>query len=120
MWEGANWVDIVHTFAPWQEEHCKDLCPVDGVCCFLGPAGAGAATLFPVSEEHPLNECRHVLAAARIEADVAAEGPDIVSFYTRLGVAVLGTVMDGDCGVDTMCGMLQRPQTYDARANIRE
>jgi hypothetical protein len=86
----------------------------------LGPAAAGAATLFPASEEHPLNECRHFLVAAPIEADVAGEGPDIVSFYTRLGVVVLGIVMDGDCGVDAMCGMLQRPQTHDARVNIRE
>ena len=120
MWEGDTRVDIVNTYAPWQEERCNVLCAVDGVCCCLGPAVAGAATLFPVSKEHPLNECQHFLAAARIEAGVAGEGLDIVPFYTRLGVAVLGTVMDGDCGVDAMCGMLQRPQAHGARVNIRE
>ena len=60
------------------------------------------------------------VAAARIDADIANGGQDIVSFYTRCGMAVLGTVMGGDCGIDTMCGMLQRPQTHDARVNIRE
>jgi hypothetical protein len=33
MWEGANRVDIVHTFAPWQEERCQEACSVVGVCC---------------------------------------------------------------------------------------
>ena len=40
-------------------------------------------------------------------------------FYSRLGFAALGTVMDGDCGIDTMCAMLRRPQTIDARTTIR-
>ena len=31
------------------------------------------------------------------------EGSGIVPFYNRIGAAVLGTVMDGDCGIDTMC-----------------
>ena len=120
MWEGDTRVDIVNMYAPWQEERCNVLCAVDGVCCCLGPAVAGAGTLFPVSKEHPLNECQQFLAVLPIEADVAAEGTDIVSFYTRHGLVVLGIVMDGDCGVDTMCGMFQRPQPYEARATIRD
>ena len=43
MWEGANRIDIVHTFAPWQEERCQEACSVDGVCCCLAPAVAGAS-----------------------------------------------------------------------------
>jgi hypothetical protein len=58
MWEGANRVDIVHTLAPWLTEHVKEPCRIDGVCCCLGLAVAGAATLLPVSEDTPLNECR--------------------------------------------------------------
>ena len=46
-------------------------------------------------------------------------GSGIVPFYNRLGAAVLGTVMDGDCAIDTMCMMLRRPQTHDARTDIR-
>ena len=69
----------------------------------MAPAAAGAATLLPVSEDTPLNECRHFLAAACMDADVAAEGSGVVPFYSRLGAAVLGAVMDGDCGIDTAC-----------------
>ncbi len=119
MWEGANRVDIVHVFAPWQEERCQEACTVDGVCCCLAPAVAGAAALIPVSVGTPLNQCRHFVAAALMDADFAAEGSGIVPFYNRLGAAVLGIVMDGDCGIDTMCVMLRRPQTRDARMDIR-
>ena len=31
------------------------------------------------------------------------------SFYARLGIVLLGTVMDGDCGIDTACMMLGLP-----------
>ena len=55
-----------------------------------------------------------------MSGDLGAEGSDIVTFYSKLGMAVLGAVMDGDCGIDTMCAMLQRPLTYDARKEIRE
>ena len=34
------------------------------------------------------------------------EESGIVPFYNGIGAAVLGTVMDGDCGIDTMCMML--------------
>ena len=119
MWEGANRIDIVHTFAPWQDERCQEACSVDGVCCCLMPAVAGAARLVPVSEDAPLNQCQHFVAAALMDA-MEAEGSGIVPFYSRLGAAVLGTVMDGDCGIDTMCMMLRRPQTIDARKEIRQ
>ena len=33
------------------------------------------------------------------------------SFYARLGIVLLGTVMDGECGIDTACMMLGLPQT---------
>ena len=54
-----------------------------------------------------------------MDVDVATEGSGIVPFYNGIGAAVLGTVMDGDCGIDTMCMMLRRPQTCDARMDIR-
>ena len=120
MWEGANRIDIVQTFAQWQEERCQKACSVDGVCCCLVAAVAGAAKLVPVSEDAPLNQCHQFLAAARMNAPMDADGSGIVPFYNRLGAAVLGTVMDGDCGTDTMCMMLRRPQTIDARKEIRQ
>jgi hypothetical protein len=86
----------------------------------MGLAVADAAILLPVSEDTPRNECRRFLGAVEFKTDVRVEGADILSFYSRLGVAVLGTVMDGDCGIDTMCAMLHRPQTEDERMEIRE
>ncbi len=59
-----------------------------------------------MSEDTPLNQCRHFEAAARMDVDVATEGSGIVPFYSGIGAAVLGTVMDGDCGIDTVCMML--------------
>ena len=41
-------------------------------------------------------------------------------FYSTLGVAVLGTAMDGDCGIDVACQMLSLPQTPAQRAGLRE
>ena len=53
------------------------------------------------------------------------EGSGIVPFYNGIGAAVLGTVMDGDCGIDTMCRVYtctlmshRRPQTCDALMDI--
>ena len=58
-----------------------------------------------VSEETPLQECRHYVAAAR-----EAFGPgatEIEQFYAGLGRGVLGTIADGDCGIDVMGQMLE-------------
>ena len=41
-------------------------------------------------------------------------------YYSSRGVAVLGTVMDGDCGIDVACQMLGLPQTLAQRAVLRE
>ena len=35
------------------------------------------------------------------------------------GIAVLGTVMDGDCGIDLACQMLGLPQTREQREALR-
>ena len=39
--------------------------------------------------------------------------------YDKLGIVVLGSVMDGDCGVDVMTMMLGMPQNKDARSALR-
>ena len=41
-------------------------------------------------------------------------------FYCSLGMAILGTVMDGDCGIDVACQMLGLAQTADQRTCLRE
>ena len=40
-------------------------------------------------------------------------------FYNPLGVTLLGTVTDNDCGLDTMCMMLPGVQTFERRLEIR-
>ena len=79
-----------------------------------------------VSEENPLSECRHFVACAKLVAipeppaavaDGAAVADDTVpattfeGTYEQLGVVLLGTVCDGDCGIDAACQMLSLPQT---------
>ena len=41
-------------------------------------------------------------------------------YYSSKEVALLGTVMDGDCGIDVACQMLGLPQTLAQRAVLRE
>ena len=121
MWEGESRVDLVGQNAPWAADRCRTLCAVDGVCCCLQPAAAvGRARLMPVSDAHPLGLCKHYLAAASMGGSLAGEAHDIEGFYSTLGVAVLGTVMDGDCGIDVMCQMLSLPQTFQQRLALRE
>ena len=54
-------------------------------------------------------------------ADVLpGEGHSIQTYYSSLGMALLGTVCDGDCGIDVACQMKGLPQTPDQRARVRE
>ena len=46
-------------------------------------------------------------------------GPGLQGFYSSKGLAVLGTVMDGDCVIDVACQMLCLPQTLAQRAALR-
>ena len=47
-------------------------------------------------------------------------GPGLQGFYSSKGLAILGTVMDGDCGIDVDCQMLCLPQTLAQRVALRE
>ena len=47
-------------------------------------------------------------------------GPGLQGFYSSKGIAVLGTVMDGDCGIDVACQMLGLPQTLAQRTALRK
>ena len=55
-----------------------------------------------------------------IGVPVADSGSDIVSYYGKLGRAILGTVTNGDCGIDVMCLMVGEEETAENRARIRE
>ena len=93
---------------------------MDAVCCCFELIDHGQARMVPVSEEHPLLETRHYVAAKQIEMNEASTGDGIQSHYQRLGVVLLGTVMDGDCGVDCACQMLGLPTSREARNQLRQ
>ena len=76
--------------------------------------------MVPGSETHPLNLCQHYVAAAQMEHVLDGNPASIEGFYMQLGVALLGTVVDGDCGIDVLCQMAGLPQTLLQRTALRE
>ena len=81
---------------------------------------AAVAAMMPVSETHPLTMCSHFVAAVPCPGICNEGGLGLQGYYSSKGVAVLGTVMDGDCGIDVACQMLGLPQTPAQRAALRE
>lgn len=119
IWEGESVVDLIETFIPWASEQCKDSCAVAAVCvCY--EEGVEAPRMIPVSEDHPLHETKHFLSAIQLSAPVDSNADTLEAYYHKLAVALLGTVCDGDCGVDCCCQMLCLPQTSQQRLDLRE
>ena len=122
VWEGESKIDLMSTFTPWALVDYKIDCAVDAVCCVVEAQPGGYAQLFPISEVRPLELCRHFVACATI-GDAMDELDEKVTEFERLysqkGVVVLGTVCDGDCGIDVMTQMLSLPQTLKARNQLR-
>ena len=119
-WEGENRVDLLEVFAPWAKATCVTECAVDAVCCCFQALDHGHAKMVPVSEDHPLHETRHYVAATSIDADEDCEGDSMKAIYHRLGVVIMETVMDGDCAVDCALRMLSLPSTADTRRELRK
>ena len=119
MWEGNQRINLLGQFAPWALTSATAACAVDGVVCCMRSLPSGMAEMAPVSEDHPLAECRHFLACTTLETSLDCEGDSIQAFYGRLGVVLLGTALDGECGLDTACRMLGLPQTASCRDELR-
>ena len=127
MWEGENRKDILHFYAPWALSTCTAPCAVDGVARVLhrdseeaGASAWGAQDLLPVSPQHPLHEVRHWVAAVAVGAP-CLDGVDPLNvFYGPLGQWIVGTVCDGNCGVDLMAMMLQKPLNPETRSWLRQ
>ena len=111
MWEGSNRVNLLSLMAPWALESAVAECAVDGVVCCMRALPSGRAEMVPVSEDYPLAECSHFGVCHKLEHELECEGDSIESYYGRLGIVLLGTIMDGDCGIDTACMMLGLSQT---------
>ena len=76
--------------------------------------------MMPVPDRHPLSTCSHFVAGAPMEGVGHEGGPGLEGYYSSRGLVLLGTVMDGDCGIDVACQMLGLPQTFAQRAALRE
>ena len=112
----------MQSYVPRAIERCTTACVVDGVCCchVSEDEVAAVAAMMPVSEAHPLDMCSHFVAAVACPGICSEGGPGLQGYYSSKGVAVLGTVMDGKCGIDVACQMLGLPQTLAQRAVLRE
>ena len=119
MWEGSNLVNLLQTYAPWAVSSCEGPCAMQGVCCCCVPDDAGMVRMCPVSVEHPLHECRHFVAGHTVDVEVSHEGASMHAFYNGMGVILIPTVADGDCGPDTACLMLGIERTLDTRCRLR-
>ena len=126
-WEGSALNDLISTYAPWAD-NCTVPCQVQVVCCALQAHPDGRARLCAISEELPLNTCRHFVAARTVPQTTVAEtavtgssygATEFERLYQSLGVVVIGSVVDGDCGLDVMTMMLSLPRTLEARTKLR-
>ena len=76
--------------------------------------------MVPLSEKRPLNEVKHYIAGVPMGQPLTHDTTSLEGFYSARGVALLGTVVDGDCALGTMCIMLGLPQTLEQGKEIRE
>ena len=121
VWEGESRADLIAVHAPWAMEVCTAECVVDAVVCRMVPAVAGGhADTVRVSEMYPLSDCNHFFAAVPMGDVLPWGGDSIEAFYSSMGMALLGTIVDGYCGIDVACQMLGLPQTVAQRALVRE
>ena len=127
-WEGSASIDLIGVFAPWASDTCSGACAVDVVCCALEAQSSGHARLCAISEDMPLANCRHFVGAAQwLESEAAAtavaetiKGPtEFERMYHKLSRVTIPTILDGDCSFDVMTMMLARPQTLQARTELR-
>ena len=120
IWEGENRIDLMATFAPWAAEFCDRDAIGDAIVCTYASAKNGESVCHHVSEEHPLNAINHYIVGVRGHGEMHGESQNtITSFYLARGVIPLGTVADGDCGIDTMCYLRGSPQTPQSRLELR-
>ena len=122
VWEGTSHIDLLEIFAPWAKEACTSKCQVDAIPCSLKRRPDGKLVLIGISEQHPLQTCKHFVAGAKVllaEAAVAGGEDDFEMQYASLGVAVLPSVLDGDCAFDVMLMMLGKPSSPAARKQMR-
>ena len=121
VWEGGERIYLLHTYATWACDMCSAAVAADAVACACIVKGSGQIRDFaPIGDAHPLHTCRHWLSAVHIGEPLDDSSSEIVSYYSKMGLAILGTVTNGDCGIDVMCLMAGEEETAANRARIRE
>jgi hypothetical protein len=121
VWEGESRIDLIEYYAHWAIERCTKKCAVDAVaCCLVAAVAGGHAKMAPASTTHPLRLCNHFVAAVPMADALHAGGDSIEALYSSMGMALLGTVVDGDCGIDVACQMEGLAQTAAQRTFLRE
>ena len=73
----------------------------------------------PLPRTSPCPTSRCCVAAICKKAVVAGGEGDFETLYASRGVAVLPTVLDGDCAFDVMLMMLGKPSSHAARKELR-
>ena len=120
IWEGAQFIDVLDVFAPWAKERCTAYPPVTAVACTLMALAGGCVELIPISALHPLSQTTHFVAGIAIPGcQVMESSCSFEALYASLGVAVMATVLDGDCAFDVMTMMLGMPSTTSVRNELR-
>ena len=122
VWEGSSRVDLLGIYAPWAVKLCTTPCTIDAVACCMVPSGRGLADMHAVSDAHPLSLVKHWLGGISIATCEADDGTPVGISYRQHGVVVLGSVTDGNCGIDVMCQMMGLTQNvqqfYDERTAL--
>ena len=123
IWEGENKVDLIEVYAPAFQHTAVAPCAVDGVACVLRPRTDWCTMndLMPVGEQFGLRHVNHWVAAVLHSggADPAEAADPLNRFYQQRDRFVIGTVCDGDCGIDVMTQMLERAQNEETRTQLR-
>ena len=122
VWEGRNRVDLCKAvLPPWKLEELTREPAADAIACCAVPRDSGPPDWAPVSEEYPLILCNHFIAGVSTDfVDTTGDVSTVDGFYSALGVFVVSTVADGDCGLDCMLRMTQEVSTRESRRELRQ
>jgi hypothetical protein len=121
VFEGSVCIDLLDVFAPWAKDADTNVCHAAAIPCAIVAGEAGSCVLVPISDVNPLMRTSHYVAGLYGVAGtaVADHNCSFDIYYNSLGVAIIGTCVDGDCGLDAMLFMLGRPSTLAARTALR-
>lgn len=122
VWEGRTRVDLCKAaLPPWKLEELSRAPAVDAIACCAVPQDSGPPVWAPVSEDRPLIMCNHFVAGVCTDfVDVTGDLSTVDGLYSALGVHVVSTLADGDCGLDCMLQMIQEVSTPEARRQLRQ